>query len=63
MTPSAPEPPKNNWQNSVYHQLHDLAQRALARETAGHSLQPTMLVNDAYLRLLEQRNICADVLG
>ncbi len=27
------------------------------RETAGHSLQPTMLVNDAYLKLLEQRNV------
>ena len=29
----------------------------LAKETTGHSLQPTLLVNDAYLRLLEQRNV------
>ena len=46
-----------NWQNSVYDQLHRLAQGALARETPGHSLQPTMLVNDAYLKLLEQKNV------
>ena len=45
------------WQKSIYEQLHRLAEGALARETPGHSLQPTLLVNDAYLKLLEQRNI------
>ena len=44
-------------QNSVYDQLHQLAERALRREAPGHSLQPTLLVNDTYMRLLEQRNI------
>ena len=48
---------RGDWQHSVYDQLHRLAQRALARETPGHSLQPTLLVNDAYLKLLEQRNV------
>ena len=42
---------------SVYNQLHQLAERMLARETPGHSLQPTVLVNDAYMKLLEQRNV------
>lgn len=45
------------FQESLYDQLHALAEKALRRETPGHSLQPTMIVNDAYLRLLEQRNI------
>jgi RNA polymerase sigma factor (TIGR02999 family) len=31
------------------------AQRALAREADGHTLQPTALVHEAYLRLVEQR--------
>lgn len=48
---------RSDWQNSVYDQLHRLAQGALNRETPGHSLQPTMLVNDAYLKLLEQKNV------
>lgn len=48
---------RTDWQNSVYDELHRLAQGALARETPGHSLQPTLLVNDAYLKLLEQKNV------
>lgn len=53
---SAPGDPID-WNQSIYDQLHFVAQKALARETPGHSLQPTLLVNDAYLRLLEQRNV------
>jgi RNA polymerase sigma factor (TIGR02999 family) len=45
------------WHKSIYEQLHRLAEKALNHETPGHSLQPTVLVNDAYVRLLEQRNI------
>ena len=45
------------WQPSFYAQLHRIAEWALQRERPGHSLQPTLLVNDAYMRLLEQRNI------
>lgn len=37
---------------SVYAELHHLAQRQLSGERAGHTLQPTALVNEAYLRLL-----------
>lgn len=48
------------WRSSIYQKLHGLAERALAREAPGHSLQPTMLVHDAYLRLIEQRNVCLD---
>jgi len=35
----------------VYSELHRLAQSALARERPGHTLQPTALLNEAYLRL------------
>ncbi|QDV43595.1 RNA polymerase sigma factor [Stieleria neptunia] len=45
------------WRRSIYDQLHRIAEKALRNETPGHSLQPTLLVNDAYLRLLEQKNV------
>jgi len=48
---------ENAWHQSICDQLHRLAEKALTRETPGHSLQPTLLVNDAYLRLLEQKNV------
>ena len=35
----------------VYGELRDLADRYLARERAGHTLEPTALVHEAYLRL------------
>lgn len=34
-------------------ELHRLAQRQLRRERAGHTLQTTALVNEAYLRLID----------
>jgi RNA polymerase sigma-70 factor (ECF subfamily) len=37
----------------VYQDLHRLAQRYMADEKPGHTLQPTALVNEAYLRLLD----------
>jgi RNA polymerase sigma factor (TIGR02999 family) len=36
----------------VYDELRRLAARKLAREAPGHTLQPTALVHEAYLRLL-----------
>ncbi len=42
---------------SVYSELHDLAQAALRRERRDHSLQATALVNEAYLRLVDQRQV------
>jgi RNA polymerase sigma factor (TIGR02999 family) len=37
----------------VYGQLHRLAHHYLKRERAGHSLQTTALVNEAYMRLVD----------
>lgn len=36
----------------VYEELRNLAHAWMAREPAGHTLQPTALVHEAYLRLL-----------
>lgn len=36
---------------AVYAELRDLARAQLAREGAGHTLQPTALVHEVYLRL------------
>src|SRR6266850_4545469 len=38
----------------VYGQLHRIARQHLRRERAGHSLQTTALINEAYLKLVEQ---------
>jgi len=40
---------------AVQRELHGLAAAHLRRERAGHTLQPTALVNEAYMRLVEQR--------
>src|SRR5688500_741919 len=37
---------------AVYAELRQLAAARLAGETAGHTLQPTALVHEAYLRLV-----------
>ena len=36
----------------LFRELHDLARIYLKRERPGHTLQPTALVNEAYLRLI-----------
>jgi RNA polymerase sigma-70 factor, ECF subfamily len=41
----------------VYDELHRLASRYLRREASGHTLQPTALVHEAYLRLIDQRRV------
>jgi len=40
----------------VYAELRRLAGNYLRRERAGHTLQPTALVNEAYMRLVDQRS-------
>jgi RNA polymerase sigma factor (TIGR02999 family) len=40
----------------VYDELHRQAARYLRRERPNHSLQTTALINETYLRLVEQRN-------
>jgi RNA polymerase sigma factor (TIGR02999 family) len=41
----------------VYAELRRIAPRRLRRERDGHTLQPTALVHEAYLRLVEQRSV------
>ena len=41
----------------VYDELHRLAERHLARERSGHTLQPTAVVHEAYLKLVEQKRV------
>jgi RNA polymerase sigma factor (TIGR02999 family) len=41
----------------VYAELRAQASRALRRESAGHTLQPTALVHEAYLRLADQARV------
>jgi RNA polymerase sigma factor (TIGR02999 family) len=40
----------------VYEELRRLAARELARERPGHTLQPTALVHEAYVRLVDVEN-------
>src|SRR3954469_24999681 len=40
----------------VYSELRRLATNYLRRERMGHTLQPTALVNEAYLKLIGQKN-------
>lgn len=40
----------------VYGELRRLANNYLRRERANHTLQPTALVNEAYLKLVDQKN-------
>ncbi len=41
----------------VYDELRRLASRYLRRERSDHTLQSTALVHEAYLRLVDQRNV------
>ena len=41
----------------VYDELHRQAVRFFGRERAGHTLQPTALVNEVYLRLVGQHEV------
>ena len=40
----------------VYSELHDLAVHYMRGERDDHTLQPTALVHEAYMRLVDQRN-------
>ena len=42
---------------AVYSELKRLAQKFFRGEKAGHTLQPTALVNEAYLRMFAQQNV------
>ncbi len=41
----------------VYDELHRLAEHYMRRERFDHTLQPTALINEAYLRLVDQTRV------
>jgi RNA polymerase sigma factor (TIGR02999 family) len=41
----------------VYDELRNLAHRYMRRERPGHTLQTTALVNEAYIRLIDQKSV------
>ena len=41
----------------VYDELHRIASRYLRRERQGHTLQTTALINEAYLRIVDQNRV------
>lgn len=41
----------------VYEELHSQAARYLRRERVDHTLQATALINEAYLKLIDQRHV------
>jgi RNA polymerase sigma factor (TIGR02999 family) len=41
----------------VHAELHKVARRYMGRERAGHVLQATALVNEAYMRLIDWKNV------
>jgi RNA polymerase sigma factor (TIGR02999 family) len=41
----------------VHAELHRIAKRYMGRERAGHTLQTTALVNEAYVRLIDWKNV------
>jgi RNA polymerase sigma factor (TIGR02999 family) len=41
----------------VYQELHRLAHRYMQRESPGHTLQTSALVNEAFLRLVDQKDV------
>ncbi len=41
----------------IYDELRGMASARLRNERAGHTLQPTALVHEAFLRMVDQRNI------
>lgn len=41
----------------VYDELHRMARRYMSRERKDHTLQTTALINEAYVRLVDQKNV------
>ena len=41
----------------VYEKLHSLAEQLLRHESPAHTLQPTALVNEAYMRMVDQKKV------
>jgi len=45
---------------ALYDELREVAKRQLLHEAPGHSLSPTALVHEVYLRLVQQRTLAAN---
>lgn len=43
--------------SAVYHELHRLAHQYMKRESPGHTLQTSALVNEAFVRLIDQKDV------
>ena len=41
----------------VHRELHQIARQHMGHERVGHSLQATALVNEAYLRLVDAKDV------
>src|SRR5215510_11902341 len=39
----------------IYQELHKIANGYLSRERSGHTIQPTALINEVYLRMVAQQ--------
>ncbi len=55
--PASSEPQAEELFPLVYHELRRLARSYMSRERKSHTLQPTALVNEAYLRLVDIRRV------
>lgn len=51
------QPARDELMSVVYNELRRLAEIYLRKERSDHTLQPTALVHEAYLRLTEQENV------
>jgi RNA polymerase sigma-70 factor, ECF subfamily len=51
------ESARSDLMSVVYHTLHRIAESHLRKERPGHTLQPTALVNEAYLKLFGHSEI------
>src|SRR5436305_2133661 len=57
VTQGAPEEPTDELWTTLYGRLKALAHKQLQSERAGHTLNTTALVHEAYLRLFDQRSL------
>jgi RNA polymerase sigma factor (TIGR02999 family) len=51
------EAARNQLMPIVYQELHRIAHRHIKKERPGHTLETSALVNEAFLRLVDQRNV------
>ena len=55
LPPSAPRRELEQLVAALYDELHAVAARAMRRERGSHTLQPTAILHEAYMRLANQR--------